>query len=65
MSVQHAKEIIVMSERGIEEKGNHRDLLQRSGLYARLYNAQFDGRLPEAIKQLSLLAFDRNTPREV
>ena len=39
-----------MSERGIEEKGNHQELLLHGGLYARLYNAQFDGRLPEAVK---------------
>jgi ATP-binding cassette subfamily B protein len=49
-TIQHAKEIIVMSEQGIEEKGNHVELLQRGGLYARLYSAQFDGRLPETIK---------------
>ncbi|NLO26160.1 MAG: ABC transporter ATP-binding protein [Clostridiales bacterium] len=49
-TIQHAREIIVMSERGIEEKGNHQELLLHGGLYARLYNAQFDGRLPEAVK---------------
>ncbi len=49
-TIQHAREIIVMSEGGIEEKGNHKELLQKGGLYSRLYNAQFDGRLPEAVK---------------
>ncbi len=49
-TIQHAREIIVMSEEGIEEKGTHSELLRRGGLYARLYNAQFDGRMPEVVK---------------
>jgi ABC-type multidrug transport system fused ATPase/permease subunit len=39
-----------MSERGIEEKGTHSRLLESGGLYSRLYNAQFDGRMPEEVK---------------
>lgn len=46
-TIQHAREIIVMSERGIEEKGSHEELLAEGGLYSRLYNAQFDGRIPD------------------
>ena len=49
-TIQHAKQIIVMSERGIEEKGTHSRLLESGGLYSRLYNAQFDGRMPEEVK---------------
>lgn len=49
-TIQHAKEILVMSGRGIEEKGNHQELLKKGGLYSRLYSAQFDGRIPDDIK---------------
>lgn len=48
-TIQHAREIIVMSEKGIEEKGSHEALLAKGGLYSRLYNAQFDGLMPENV----------------
>jgi ATP-binding cassette subfamily B protein len=41
-TIRNAKRIIVLTDRGIEEQGTHAELLQRDGIYARLYNMQFD-----------------------
>jgi len=40
-TVQHADRIIVMAKGRIEEIGNHGELLQRGGLYTKLYQTQF------------------------
>ncbi len=40
-TVEHANKIIVMDEGRIIEAGNHEELLQRNGHYARLYRLQF------------------------
>ena len=40
-TVQHADEIIVISEDGITERGTHNDLIKKGGKYARLYQSQF------------------------
>ncbi len=42
-TIRHADEIIVISEEGIEERGSHRELMEKGGLYARYYNMQFEG----------------------
>ena len=41
-TVLHADEIIVMHHGEIRERGSHRTLLSRGGLYARLYRLQFE-----------------------
>jgi ATP-binding cassette subfamily B protein len=41
-TIRHAKKILVLTERGIKEQGTHEELLQWNGIYARLYNMQFD-----------------------
>ena len=41
-TIKHADKIVVLTERGIQEEGNHQELLMRNGLYAKLYNAQFN-----------------------
>ncbi|HEX2997619.1 MAG TPA: ABC transporter ATP-binding protein [Anaerolineales bacterium] len=42
-TIRHAKRIIVLTDRGIEEQGSHKELLELGGVYARLYKMQFDG----------------------
>ncbi|MDL2298483.1 ABC transporter ATP-binding protein/permease [Synergistaceae bacterium OttesenSCG-928-D05] len=39
-TVRYADKIVVLTARGIEEEGTHEELLARSGLYAKLWNAQ-------------------------
>lgn len=40
-TIKNADEILVLTSEGVVEKGSHEDLLERSGLYAKLYNSQF------------------------
>jgi ATP-binding cassette subfamily B protein len=40
-TIKNADEIIVLTEKGIQEKGSHEELLEKKGIYAELYNSQF------------------------
>ena len=40
-TIKNADEIIVIGDEGIVEKGTHRQLLEKDGVYAGLYKAQF------------------------
>ncbi len=42
-TIRNADEIIVISQNGIQERGNHEALISRNGLYAKYYNMQFEG----------------------
>lgn len=42
-TIRNADEIIVINNTGIEERGNHEELLSQNGLYATYYNMQFKG----------------------
>ena len=42
-TIRDADTILVMENGAIVEQGNHRELLERDGAYARLYNSQFAG----------------------
>ena len=46
-TVRRAHRILVLTDDGIVEEGNHEQLLQKGGYYARLYHAQFDGFIPD------------------
>ncbi len=37
-TIKHADEILVITDNGIEERGNHASLLEKNGLYAGLWN---------------------------
>ena len=41
-TIRNADEIIVLTEEGIIEQGNHQELVKNDGVYAYLYNMQFD-----------------------
>ncbi len=42
-TIRNADEIIVIGDEGIEERGCHKELLAKGGLYAKYYNMQFEG----------------------
>ena len=46
-TIRDADTILVMENGAIVEQGNHHDLLERDGAYARLYNSQFAGAATE------------------
>ena len=51
-TVESADKIVVMDKGQIVEQGTHRELLERQGLYADLYNAQFQDE-PEQSEELA------------
>jgi len=46
-TIRNADEIVVLTDKGIVEKGRHEELLARNGIYSRLYKAQFRGYIPD------------------
>lgn len=42
-TIRNADEIIVIGENGIEERGTHRELLEKNQIYATYYRLQFEG----------------------
>ena len=49
-TIKNANGIVVLTDQGIKEKGSHNELIARDGLYAKLYNAQFRGFIPDKIE---------------
>lgn len=49
-TIRDADEIIVISSEGIQERGNHEELINLGGIYSKLYKAQFKGFIPDDIK---------------
>ena len=49
-TIKSANEIVVLTDQGIKEKGNHDELIAKDGLYAKLYNAQFRGFIPDEVE---------------
>jgi len=49
-TIRDADEIIVISSEGIQERGNHEELIKQDGIYSKLYKAQFKGFIPDDIK---------------
>lgn len=48
-TIKNADEIVVITDQGIQEKGNHDELIVTSGIYSKLYNAQFKGYIPDEV----------------
>lgn len=42
-TIRNADRIIVLTDEGIAEEGTHKELLDKDGIYARLYKTQFEG----------------------
>lgn len=49
-TIKNADNIIVMRHGSIVEQGTHKGLLAKDGFYAKLYNSQFTGGIPEDIE---------------
>lgn len=41
-TIRNAGKILVLTEKGVEEQGTHKELLTQNGIYAGLYNMQFE-----------------------
>ncbi len=41
-TIRNADRILVLTEEGIAEEGSHQELLEKNGIYAELYNMQFN-----------------------
>jgi ATP-binding cassette subfamily B protein len=41
-TIRNADNILVLTEEGIQEEGTHEELLNKNGIYAALYNMQFE-----------------------
>nr|WP_281817526.1 ABC transporter ATP-binding protein [Vallitalea longa] len=48
-TIKNADEIVVINEEGIKEKGTHDQLIEKNGIYEKLYKAQFKGYIPDEI----------------
>ena len=42
-TIRNAQKILVLTDTGIEEEGTHKELLEKEGIYAKLYQMQFAG----------------------
>lgn len=42
-TIKNAEKILVLTDNGIEEEGTHKELLEKEGIYAKLYTMQFAG----------------------
>lgn len=58
-TIKNSDEIIVITDEGIQERGNHEELLKNNGLYAHYYQMQFEG-LEERLANPLQVGFFRN-----
>ena len=50
-TIKNADEILVLTDEGIAERGTHDALIKKNGLYCALYNAQFEGYIPDEVEE--------------
>ena len=46
-TIRRADRIMVLTDEGIVQAGSHEELIQKEGIYSRLYKAQFEGFIPD------------------
>jgi len=49
-TIMNADEILVLKGNAIAERGKHQDLLDKDGIYKKLYMAQFKGYMPDQVE---------------
>ncbi len=49
-TIRSADEIIVLTDKGIAEQGDHESLLVQGGIYSGLFHAQFKGYIPDSLQ---------------
>lgn len=42
-TIKNSDEIVVVTDEGIQERGSHKQLIEKDGIYAHYYNMQFEG----------------------
>lgn len=50
-TIMNADEILVLEDNAIVERGRHAELLEKDGIYRKLYTAQFKGFMPDDIEK--------------
>lgn len=48
-TIKNADEIVVLTSKGISERGKHEKLVREDGIYSKLYKSQFRGFIPDEI----------------
>ncbi len=48
-TIRNARKILVLTDTGIEEEGTHQELLEKNGIYAKLYSLQFANGVTEQL----------------
>ena len=49
-TIKNADQIVVLTDEGIQERGDHDELMHLDGIYTGLYNAQFKGFVPDVAR---------------
>lgn len=50
-TIRNADQIVVLTDKGIIEKGTHEELLANDKLYSKLYQSQFKGFMPDKVQK--------------
>ncbi len=51
-TIKNADEIIVLTDKGIVERGKHTELIQLNGIYSDLFHSQFKGYIPDSVDDI-------------
>ncbi len=62
-TIRNAKRILVLTDKGVEEQGTHKELIGLKGVYANLFNMQL--RIEDIHEERSCLAILKNVPSSI